>query len=113
MGETKSQKINNAVSALRAIGKDTDEISAILGMTKAKIRSAERHAMDQSAPKASASADRGMLLPGAVISELTKHAARRGIAPNTLARRIVETSLRENLVDAILDDAEEIDDAIA
>ena len=50
---------------------------------------------------------RAMLLPNDVMVSLERH-ARRGVTANNLARTILERVIDDKLVDAVLDDGEEI-----
>jgi hypothetical protein len=50
---------------------------------------------------------RTVLFPVDILNALGPHAAKRGISPNELARRIVETAVEENMIDAVMDDEEE------
>jgi hypothetical protein len=47
---------------------------------------------------------RTVVFPVDLLEALATHAARRGIHPNALARRIVEEAVDGGIVDAILDD---------
>jgi hypothetical protein len=93
-----------AALALRQQGFSTDCIAALLRIApKAVI------ALEQSAgPLRARTDDSAMQLPAALLELLGPHAARRGIATDELARQIVETVVRERMVDAVLDDAEQV-----
>ncbi len=49
---------------------------------------------------------RTVVFPAVTLDALAGHAAARRCSANELARRIVETVLHDNLIDAVLDDAE-------
>jgi hypothetical protein len=50
-----------------------------------------------------------MVVPVDVLDALSPHAARRGMTVNHLARLIVTIIVDENMVDAVLDDADSLD----
>lgn len=51
---------------------------------------------------------RTVLFPVDVLDQLGPHAAKRGIHPNHLARLIVSTVVDESMIDAVLDDADDL-----
>ena len=90
-----------AVLALREAGRSRAEIAAMLGIEVKNVTSLEesgrrsaRRRGELIAFKLSASLARCMIAP----------AVRRGITPSELARRIVETVVDGDLIDAVLDD---------
>jgi transcriptional regulator len=99
-----------AVLAMRAEGKETHVIAKALGIpvkaVSALEHSAARYHRDQSA-----SADRiqtVISLPWPVLVKLQPHADRRAITANHLARLLVLAVIRDDLVDAVMDDADRV-----
>lgn len=99
-----------AIIALRSKGLSTREIAERTGLD-VNIITALEHSGARSKRRAfrpEAEQTRAVLFPPVVLDRLGPHAARRGVAVQSLARRIVETALTEGLIDALLDDAEEV-----
>jgi len=95
------------VVALRQAGLSTGEIAERVGISREGVVAAEHSAARSRARRMSGETGRTVVFPDALLARLDPHAARRGIHRNSLARRIVETVVDENMVDAVLDDAEE------
>ena len=78
------------------MGISPNTVSGLLGSARRQRRSkpAERHG-------------KTILFPDDVLDRLRPHAERRGISCNELARRLVETSIEEGMIDAVLDDLED------
>ena len=100
----------DAVLALRAGGMTTREIADAIGIepnsvtaleASAKRRSGERITQLHSAAEPDR---RTVVFARDVLSRLRLHASRRGITPNELIRRLVETALDDDMIDAVLDD---------
>lgn len=99
-----------AVQALRRQGASTQEIADRLGIQHKTVTALE-HSAGRAKKRAIRPAEehgRTVLFPIDILDSLAPHAARRGIHPNTLARRLVETAVDEGLIDSILDDADEV-----
>jgi len=98
----------DAVLALRRQGLDDVEIAQRIGIRRGTVGalacSAERRSDRQRRP--AETNGRTVVFPIDVLDALAPHAAARDISPNELARRLVETAIDEDLVDAILDDRE-------
>lgn len=97
-----------AVLAFRKAGLSTRQIADKLDIGENTVTALEHSAM-RSTKRAARPAEqhgRTILFPRDVLDALGPHAARRGIHPNSLARRIVETVVEQGLVDAVLDDLE-------
>lgn len=92
----------DAVLALRAQHLTTAVIAARIGLEPKTVLALEA---SRRRSKRRAQSNRTVLFPLDLLDRLATHAARRGISPNELARRIVDTVLDERLVDAVLDDA--------
>lgn len=99
-----------AVLALRAAGKTTQEISSEIGIEPKSVR-----ALEASAAKTikrcqpGAMGGRTVLLPVEVLNRMRRPSAARGLDPHELALRIVSTVVMADLVDAVLDDNEGTD----
>ena len=95
-----------------------DEIARQTGLTVAQVYGVIQHARrnDEQIPElpGGTPADSDWVrLSQSLKSMLEADAARRGISPAALARRLLFTVARENLVDSVLDDADEIAEHIA
>lgn len=96
-----------AVAALRAQGLSTREIAARIGITTRQVLSLECDA------RLRTEADLGevrigvMRLDAKVARRAKRLASHRGVDLCTLCRRLIETAIRDGLVNAILDDAPE------
>ncbi|MEX2630008.1 MAG: hypothetical protein WD341_08730 [Tistlia sp.] len=101
----------DAVIALRRQGLTTREIAARIGIkatTVVALEHSARRSMKRTA-RAAEQLGRTLVLPVDVLDRLAPHARRRGVHVNSLARRIVETVVDEKMVDAVLDDADDVD----
>jgi transcriptional regulator len=93
------------VLALRAQGLPTREIASRVGIEVKNVTALEHSAGRGKRAKRPAEAlGRTVLFPADILDALGPFAARRGVHPNNLARKIVETVIDEGLVDAVLDD---------
>lgn len=101
-----------AVNGLRSQGLTTNQIAQAIGISVNTVSALEcsgatrRTITDE---KIGAAAGRGVTIPVDVLNALAPHAARRGCHPNTLCRAIISIIVDENMVDAILDDAEDLE----
>jgi transcriptional regulator len=97
----------DAVLALRRQGLSTAAIAAKIGIRNSAVTALE-HSAGRAirAPRPVEDLCRTVLFPIDVIDALGPHAARRGVHPNALARRIVEQVVDDGIVDAVLDDEE-------
>ena len=97
-----------AVVGLRAKGASTAEIARRIGIFAKTVGALESsYARPKTRDQGPRDEGRAILLPADIIAKLTRHAARRGIHPNSLAREIVNRVVDENLIDAVMDDAGE------
>ncbi len=92
----------DAVLAMRRDQVPTSEIAARLGVAVDDVAALESSA----ARVRPESPGRGVLFPLELLAALAPHAARRGIHPHSLARKLIEVVLAEEMLDAVLDDAE-------
>lgn len=101
---------SEAVIALRRRNLSTDEIARQLGITTSIVTALEHSAMRSRTRQVLPASQHGrtVLFPIDVLDRLQPHAAKRGIHANHLARLIVETAVDEDMIDAILDDREEL-----
>lgn len=97
----------DAVLAMRAQNIPTNVIAARCGIDLKTVSALESCAGRRRRP--AAAGNRTVLFPQDLLSSLGPHAARRGITPNELARRIVETVIDDGLIDSVLDDTHAID----
>lgn len=97
-----------AAIALRAAGLSTKEIASRIGVAPATVVSLEisgRRAREARPPDGVR-----LVIPQAVLDALDAPARRRGLTAGRLAVRILRTVVLERLVDAVLDDGEELSD---
>lgn len=99
----------DAVLALRAQGCSTRDIATRLGIQPKTVAALEVSAT-RSVQRRNTEEPTGrlVLVPVDVLNSMRRAAYRRGLTPNQLARRIVESVVDSGLIDAVLDDAEEI-----
>lgn len=95
----------DAVVALRGKHLSTKEIADRIGIRQSTVVALE---LSASRSRRREQSCRTVLFPIDLLVQLSKHAARRGCSINELARRIVDTVVDENIVDAVLDDAEDV-----
>lgn len=101
-----------AIIAMRAERIPTDEIARRIGIeakTVAALELSAGRARSRRDPRPHEAICRTVLFPVDVLDALGPHAARRGIHPNRLARLIVETVVDENMIDAVMDDADDLE----
>lgn len=101
-----------AVHGLRANGMSTRQIASAIGINVSTVCALE---LGSSRPRAirqerpSEKLGRTVVVPVDVLDALGPHAARRGISTNHLARLIIATVVDEDMIDAVLDDADDAD----
>ena len=103
-----------AVHGLRAQGFSTRQIAEAIGIATSTVSALEAGSSRVRRLRTERPSDqlgRTVVVPVDVLNALNPHAARRGIHPNTLARLILCTVVDEDMVDAVLDDAVEIERA--
>ncbi|WP_136617020.1 MULTISPECIES: hypothetical protein [Mesorhizobium] len=95
--------------ALRRQGISTAEIAARIGIKTTTVSALEHSAgRAKRAPRPLEELCRTVLFPIDVLNALGPHAAKRNMHPNRLARLIVETVSDEKMIDAVLDDADDL-----
>jgi hypothetical protein len=101
-----------AVLGLRQQGLSTTQIANALGIENKTVCALELgSSRPRREPSPSTMLGRTVVIPIDVLDALGPHAARRCISVNSLARLIVSTVVDDNMVDAVLDDAESLIDA--
>lgn len=104
----------DAVLALQAGGLSTIEIARKIGIPVATV-SALAHSGLRTNKRRSQPDDpahmlgTAMVLAPDILRSLRRHAARRGISVNRMAALIIETVLDDDMVDAVLDDAADLE----
>lgn len=98
-----------AVVGLRGNGLNTRQIAEAIGIAEKTVIALE---IGSSRPvrerRPSEQLGRTVVIPVGVLSDLERHAAKRCISVNHLVRLIVSTVSDEGMVDAVLDDADEV-----
>ncbi|CAA0130238.1 Uncharacterised protein [Starkeya nomas] len=97
-----------AVLALREMKMTTREIAAAIGIDVKTVCALEASAVRAIRERPQRQRGRAILLPLDVFDALGPEAARRNISPAALARLLVETVVDENMIGAVLDDADEL-----
>lgn len=103
-----------AVIAMTRAGFRQAEIVALFGgaVTERAVNSwlAEERAKDPSIPKFRAGrAQSKIWIPRDTLAALEEAAARRNTSPNEIARRLLTAAVADNLVEAVLDDGDEVE----
>lgn len=101
-----------AIHAFRGLGMSTRAIATKIGISESTVSALEcgsGRARAIRKPRPSEQLGRTVVIPVDVLNALGPHAARRNISVNHLARLIVSTVVDEDLIDAIMDDAEALD----
>ncbi len=99
----------DAVLALRSQRLSTRQIAARIGIPENTVTALEHSAgRARRQPRPVEDLCRTVLFPIDVLDALGPHAARRNMHPNRLARLLVETIVDEKIVDAVLDDADDL-----
>jgi len=91
-----------AVAALIESGRKPGEIATLIGCTLLEVYNARKFHRSLGEPIP----DKTVLFGGDIFQRGERFAMARGITVNELFRRIVETAIEENIVDAVLDDRE-------
>lgn len=97
-----------AVLALRGKGKTTRQIATTIGIDIKTVAALECSAARTRKTRPAEQLGRTVLFPLDVLESLAPHAAKRCMHPNRLARLIVETVVDEAMIDAVLDDADDM-----
>ncbi len=102
---------SEAVIAMRRQGLSTEQIADRIGIDRNTVTALEHSALRSVKRRKRPAEEHGrtVLFPVDILDRLRPAAARRGIAVNALARRIVETVIDDNLIDSVLDDLDEIE----
>lgn len=99
-----------AVIALRAQGIGTREIARQIGIPEKNVIALEiGSSRPRREPRESERLGRTVVVPVDVLNALGPQAAKRNISVNHLVRLIVCTVVDEGIVDAVLDDADDLD----
>jgi hypothetical protein len=97
------------VIGLRGRGFSTRQIADAIGIGENTVTALEVSAgRSRRASAAGEVVGRAALLPSVLLDRLGPHAARRGITVLELLRRILKAVIDGKLVDAVLDDADEV-----
>lgn len=100
-----------AVIGLRRLGLTTAQIADRIGIEHSTVTALEHSGMRSTKRQGRPAEEHGrtVLFPIDILDRLRPAAARRGMAVNSLARRIVETVIDDNLIDSVLDDLDELE----
>jgi hypothetical protein len=96
-----------AVVALRKQGLTTAEIAERTGIDLRDVSALETSAMRSKMRGSPQAVSTGVMLPPWLLDALKPHAEKRCIKPGVLAFRIVETVVKEGLIDSVMDDLDE------
>jgi transcriptional regulator with XRE-family HTH domain len=99
-----------AVHGLRAQGLSSAQIACAIGIGISTVSALECGSSRPTRcrePRPSEQLGRTVVIPVDVLDALSPHAARRGIHVNTLARQILCSVVDDNMVDAVMDDADD------
>lgn len=100
-----------AVHALREQRLSTRQIAEAIGISEKNVVALECSSGRSRArePRPSEQLGRTVVIPVDVLDALGPHAAKRCISVNHLVRLIVSTVVDENMIDAVMDDADSLD----
>lgn len=99
-----------AVIAMRQNGMSTGQIAEAIGIEAKTVVALELgSARPRREPRISEQLGRTVVIPTDVLDALGPHAARRSISVNHLVRLIVSTVVDEQMIDAVMDDAADLD----
>lgn len=98
-----------AIRALRAKGQSTAAIAKAIGIEPKTVIALECSYKPRRAPRSSEQLGRTVVIPIDVLAALGPHAAKRCISVNHLVRLIISTVTDEGMVDAVMDDADDLD----
>lgn len=98
-----------AVHGLRSQGLPTRQIADAIGIEEKTVIALEIGSSRKRPVRPSEELGRTVILPVDVLNQLGPQAARRGISVNHLARLIVSTVVDEAMIDAVLDDADQLE----
>lgn len=96
-----------AIHALRAQGLSTRQIAEAIGIPTQRVSALELNGGGERRLREEPPSEqlgRVVTVSIDVLDALSPHAARRGMHVNSLARKIITTVVRENMIDAVLDD---------
>lgn len=98
-----------AVIGLRGDGLNTTQIAGAIGIPEKTVIALELgSSRPRREPRPSEQLSRTVVIPTDVLDALGPHAARRCISVNHLVRQIICTVVDENMIDAVMDDAEDL-----
>lgn len=95
-----------AVVALRRQGLTTSAIAAKIGIKIATVAALEHSARRGRPSRPAEELGRTVLFPSDLLNELKPHADRRSVHVNALVRRLIECIADDDLVTAVLGDAD-------
>lgn len=99
-----------AVHGLRGQGLSTRQIADVIGIADKTVIALEiGSARPRRELRPAEQMGRTVVIPVDVLDALGPHAARRNISINHLVRLLVSTVVDEKMIDAVLDDADELD----
>ena len=103
-----------AVAGLRSQGLTTRMIADAIGIAEKTVIALECSGARSTArePLPGAVAGRGVTVPIDILNALAPHAAKRGCHTHTLARAILAIVVDDDMVDAIMDDADDLLEAL-
>lgn len=96
----------DAVIGLRRQGLTTRAIAEKIGIRESTVSALEHSARKGRPGRPSEEHGRTVLFPIDVLNSLSPHAARRNIHVNSLVRRLIECIVDDNIVDAVMGDAD-------
>jgi len=97
-----------AVHGLRANGLSTRQIADAIGIEDKTVLALEiGSSRPRREPRPTEQLGRTVVIPIDVLDALGPHAAKRGCSVNHLVRQIIATVADENMVDAVMDDADD------
>lgn len=98
-----------AIHGLRSLGMSTRQIASQIGIAISTVSALECGSSRPRAIRPSEERGRTVVIPVDVLDTLSPHAARRNVSVNHLVRLIVSNVVDEGLVDAVMDDSDELE----
>lgn len=97
-----------AIRALKAQGMQLSEIAQLLGMKTNNVTSAASTAAKHRARSVDYGKPQQVYLGIRTIAALKPYAEARGVLPTKLVQMLIDTVVRDGMVDAVLDDQEPV-----